>query len=112
MTDYVQIDTTLLGNAHNENKCAGQHCVIHNPSNHHMRNWAQAWNDISRSMWRVCAHSISHPDPDDLNYHRRQYGGPRAAGTYIHTCDGCCQPAPNLIPPPMSHGTITVEREK
>ena len=112
MSNYVQIDATLLGNAHNENKCAGQHCVLHNPSDHHMRNWTQAWTDVTRTMSRVCPHSLTHPDPDDVNFYRRRYGDTVTAATFVHTCDGCCQPAPDLIPPPAPRGsTVSVESE-
>jgi hypothetical protein len=38
-------------------------------------------------MERICPHGVGHPDPDDLEYKRKQ-GLPDAAG--IHGCCGCC----------------------
>jgi hypothetical protein len=35
----------VLENLHPRSGCAGQFCVIHNPSEHHMRSWALVWRD-------------------------------------------------------------------
>lgn len=74
---------TELVNVHSPDKCAGTYCPIHNPSNHHMKDWPQHWRADRRIIERICPHGVGHPDPDD----------PAAAGIHsIHGCDGCCNP--------------------
>lgn len=80
--------TQYLINVHDESKCKGRHCVMHNPSNHHMREWPLNWRDDIKVMERICPHGIGHPDPDDAAYHR-SIGKDWAL---IHGCDGCCMP--------------------
>jgi len=63
---------------HDRDKCAGEFCCIHNPSDHHMKNWPQLWRDDRKMMERTCPHGIGHPDPDDRSSFRD------------HGCDGCC----------------------
>jgi hypothetical protein len=82
----AQVGAGLLVNVHPESACAGRHCVVHNPSNHHMRGWRLNWRDDVGVMERLCPHGIGHPDPDDLAY-RRQVG----RGNRVHGCDGCCR---------------------
>lgn len=65
---------------HAKDRCAGQPCPIHNPSDHHMVTWDQRWRDDRKIMERVCEHGIGHVDPDDITTYR------------VHGCDGCCQP--------------------
>lgn len=87
---------TLVGGqkifAHLKGNCKGEHCCIHNPSNHHMREWPQNWRDDRRIMERICPHGIGHPDPDGLA-HDLQHMKP-GEGKYagVHGCDGCCNP--------------------
>ena len=72
MEDY----TTGTGQkikVHDKDKCEGEYCCIHNPSDHIMKDWP--------------THCIGHPDPDDLAFKERN-GFPDADG--IHGCDGCC----------------------
>ena len=78
----VGSDRVLL--VHSRSKCQGQHCCIHNPSDHHMRDWPQNWRGDRGIMERICPHGIGHPDPDDPKT-KSKYEG-------IHGCDGCCQP--------------------
>lgn len=78
---------TILTNVHPESACAGQHCVLHNPSDHHMRDWAAVFRADLHLMERQCRHGIGHPDPDDVAWHASQG---RSRG--IHSCDGCCRP--------------------
>lgn len=79
--------TTLIGGqtlvkVHEADKCAGEFCTIHNPSDHHMKDWPQNWRSDRGIMERMCQHGIGHPDPDDpamkFSYER------------IHGCDMCC----------------------
>lgn len=69
---------------HSAMRCQGEICCIHNPSQHHMVTWPQAWRDDVGVVGRVCPHGMWHPDPDDLKV--------RAGwtGDHAHTCDGCC----------------------
>lgn len=76
----------VLGNVHSKRKCLGETCVIHNPSNHHMRSWPLIWRDDRGIFERLCGHGIGHPDPDQHGYWRVldiEHEG-------IHGCDGCC----------------------
>lgn len=72
---------------HRKEDCAGPHCVIHNPSDHHMREWVLNWRSDRGMMERICPHGVGHPDPDDLA-HLRRIG----ADDGTHGCDGCCLP--------------------
>jgi hypothetical protein len=84
----VQVGPALL-NVHRKEDCLGPYCVIHNPSQHHMRNWALNWRSDRKMMERLCPeHGTGHPDPDDLAYKQRI--GDDDAG--VHGCCGCCVP--------------------
>jgi hypothetical protein len=72
---------------HDEDKCAGEACVIHAPSNHHMRDWPLLWRADRRMMERTCPHGIGHPDPDSVTFHHHTLG---QQGWGTHGCDGCC----------------------
>lgn len=74
------VGPVTLKNIHLADKCAGQSCSIHNPSDHHMRNWPLHWRDDRGICERTCPHGIGHPDPDGI-------------GDGVHGCDGCCQNA-------------------
>lgn len=75
-----------LINVHSRDRCEGQACVIHNPSDHKMRDWPLNWRGDRGLMERICPHGIGHPDPDDLAY--QDPDGSKAIG--VHGCDGCC----------------------
>jgi hypothetical protein len=78
----VGSDRVLI--VHPKTKCKGQNCCIHNPSDHHMRDWPQNWRGDRNLMERICPHGIGHPDPDDPNPDK------------VHGCDGCCDPNPDM----------------
>ncbi|MGE5828487.1 MAG: hypothetical protein ACM30G_09010 [Micromonosporaceae bacterium] len=97
--DLISVDVTepLFGihigravvRTHGPEKCAGEVCCIHNPSDHHMRSWPQLWREDRQLMERTCPHGVGHPDPDALAYQLRTFGEEaRHAG--VHGCDGCC----------------------
>jgi len=75
---------------HDKKDCKGQYCVIHNPSNHHMKNWPTHYRYDRGLMERICKHGVGHPDPDDLAY--KESIGINIAVESVHGCDGCCIP--------------------
>lgn len=78
--------TGVLGNVHLSAKCKGEFCVIHNPSEHHMRSWPLEWRGDKGVFERRCPHGIGHPDPDDAAFLKRVGRG----SWTTHGCDGCC----------------------
>lgn len=80
--------TTLIGgqtlvNVHPPDKCAGEFCTIHNPSDHHMKDWPQNWRQDRGIMERLCECGIGHPDLDDPTIIKFKYES-------IHGCCGHC----------------------
>lgn len=77
-------DTGVLLNVHSANACAGEHCTVHNRSDHSMRAFPQHWRSDRGIMERICPHGVGHPDPDS----------PWDEGSHewVHGCDGCCAP--------------------
>ena len=87
---YMSKYTTGTGQdlfVHGPYKCKGEFCVIHKPSNHHMREWKTHWRDDRGIMERLCEHGIGHPDPDEIN-----------DPTGIHGCDKCCAIKKDVAP--------------
>lgn len=106
---------------HPESVCAGREipCVVHSPSDHHMRNWPLNWRSDTQVMERTCPHGSGHPDPDHMAYvlsltpehdciedfleyylpkGRYSWDYPQLKCPYphlewqgIHGCDGCCR---------------------
>lgn len=74
---------------HEEWKCAGSSCCIHNPSDHHMKDWPTNWRDDLGIMERICPHGVGHPDPDALAF-IETFDQKLAETMSIHGCDGCC----------------------
>ena len=72
-------DGLVLHNIHGEHLCLDRHCVIHNPSEHHMRDWPLHWCNDRGIFERICPHGFGHPDPDQ-----------RLRVPSVHDCDGCC----------------------
>jgi hypothetical protein len=77
----------VLRAVHSPVLCSGRFCVVHNPSEHHMRSWFLNWRDDKGIFERLCPHRIGHPDPDQLAYFH-ELGLESLA---VHGCDGCCQ---------------------
>jgi hypothetical protein len=82
----MQVGKGFLYNLHPQERCAGRPCVIHNPSDHHMKDWPLNWRADKSQMERLCSHGTGHPDPDDLDYHKSQ----GRDWMSVHGCDGCC----------------------
>lgn len=81
-------DRGVMVKTHRPDRCKGQFCVIHNPSNHHMRKWPTVIRtDKMYLVERLCDHGVGHPDPDSLAYFIRV--GYDSLG--VHGCDGCCR---------------------
>lgn len=76
-----------LWSIHPESRCAGKPCVIHNPTDHHMRSWPLHWRDDRKLFERICPCGVGHPDPDQYDYWRES--GQEHQG--IHGCCGCCR---------------------
>lgn len=83
----VLAENAVLRNVHSAEKCAGQYCVFHNPSDHHMREWPTMYRTEKGLMERICPHGFGHPDPDDAAYHVSR----GAVWVTVHGCDGCCK---------------------
>ena len=79
-----------LVRVHPPNRCGGEVCVIHNPTDHPMREWPIVMRETL--ILRVCPHGNKHPDPDSLSYFVNQWEsiGLSADRWRGHTCDGCC----------------------
>lgn len=100
----VPLYGVILGSVHSEWKCHGRPCVIHRPTNHRMRKWPLAWRDEPGIFDRVCAHGISHPDPDQFDYWRSE--GLMHHG--MHSCDSCCAEHKITAAPPARPGSTRV----
>lgn len=75
---------------HPPDRCLGV-CVIHNPSENHMRDWPMMWSVPDMCMFRECSHHVWHPDYDHIDYAMRA-GHPTTFA--FHTCceEKCCEP--------------------
>jgi len=83
---------------HSKEDCEGEYCCIHNPSDHHMKDWPTCWRQDRGMMERICPHGIGHPDPDDIAFKKRvaiKYKRP-SYDSGIHGCDGCCEEKKNV----------------
>lgn len=78
-------------------------CVVHNPSDHKMRDWPLHWRGDRGLMERLCPHGVGHPDPDDIAFKKRTRGEAAATTEAVHGCDGCCMEL-NTINPPDDEG--------
>ena len=65
---------------HPKEKCKGEICCIHNPSDHCMRSFTQHWRGDRGIIERICPHGVGHPDPDQE----------MPECEWVHGCDGCC----------------------
>jgi hypothetical protein len=85
MEDYIT-GTNQKVRVHEKWICKGNYCCIHNPSDHHMKDWPTNWRQDRFMMERICPHGIGHPDPDDIAWKKRMGYNADA----VHGCDGCC----------------------
>jgi hypothetical protein len=75
---------------HDESVCHGRPCVIHNPSDHHMRDWPTHFREDRYLMERTCKHGVGHPDPDDVAWQESRADPEDAWAISVHGCCGCC----------------------
>lgn len=72
MTEELRPDQALLEHSdvilskvHDSSLCAGEHCTIHNRSDHPLRSWRQHWRSDRGIMERLCPTcGCGIPDPD------------------------------------------------
>lgn len=69
---------------HRKDMCSGN-CCIHNPSDHHMKDFPTHWRDDRGLMERICKHGVGHPDPDDLAYKKKM-----GMDIKVESVHGCC----------------------
>lgn len=78
---------------HGPDRCAGGICVVHNPSDHHMKDWPLSFRmDLGALAFRECPHLVPHPDPDSLAYMAARLGITTAISLLLHQCceQACC----------------------
>lgn len=95
MEEYIT-GTNQHIKVHNKANCRGYNCVIHNPSDHPMKNFPTNWRGDRYLMERICSHGVGHPDPDDLAFKAILFGKTQSGLNNlnyesVHGCDGCCQ---------------------
>ena len=78
----------LMTSVHARSDCATDTCVLHNPTDNHMREWPLIWRDDRLIFERICEHGIGHPDLDQRKYWKETFGDENSMG--VHGCDGCC----------------------
>lgn len=93
----VQLEGGQRIYAHLKEDCQTKYCPVHNPSNHHMREWPQNFRHDIYRMERLCPHGVGHPDPDDINTDT------------VHGCDGCCL---SKVPEPDRKSAIEHTKKK
>ena len=76
----------ILTNVHPVAACESRVCVLHNPSEHNMRDFHMLYREDKGLMERICPHGIGHPDPDSLAY----FNSVGLESMRVHGCDGCC----------------------
>lgn len=88
MMSYRLPDGSKLVNVHSPENCAGQVCVIHNPTDHHMVDMHLQWRGDRAIFERICDHGVGHPDPDQFTF----WESIDRIDEAVHGCDGCCRP--------------------
>lgn len=91
--DMISLHDGRILQVHGADQCRLEHCCIHNPSDHPLKDRPLSWSQPIHTMFRMCEHDLPHPDPDDLEYKAAtlDFGLLEAiTSTHIHHCDGCC----------------------
>lgn len=62
-THQLEHSDVVISGVHHRGRCAGEHCTIHNMSDHSKRSWVQAWDHRGmRRIHPVTGHSYKDPD--------------------------------------------------
>jgi hypothetical protein len=112
-TYHTLVGGQKITNVHAETaQCRLVGCAVHNPTDHHMKNWPQHFRDPRVEaatfglhpglMERVCEHGVGHPDPDHMRWYRSCHSEIEATTEGIHGCDGCCWPPEDDSPITLS----------
>lgn len=84
MSSDVFVDGIHLINVHDETQCAGRACVIHNPTDHRMRDHRLHWRSDRRIFERLCpVCGCGCPDPSQFEFWRE-------TGREWQMVHGCC----------------------
>lgn len=57
---------------HNASVCAGQHCPLHNPSDHEYRQYPLDWDSLTGVMIRLLPSGETVIDPDEYRLHQKE----------------------------------------
>lgn len=91
MSSWDVIGTPAQGpvKTHGIDQCAGALCVIHNPSDHPLKDAPLSFRmDRMALAERHCEHGVGHPDPDSVAH----FDSLGIRGMGVHGCCGsrCC----------------------
>ena len=87
--DRLTDDSDTVWKVHKREKCGGEFCCIHNPSDHPLKDAKLVLRkDLFKYGFaeRICIDGIGHSDPDAVAFYAKQ--GNHGLG--VHGCDGCC----------------------
>lgn len=87
--DLFSMPDGALLRTHPPDRCEGEFCCVHKPSDHPLNTAPLNWRGDVQVMERTCDHGIGHPDPDHLTF-VRALNPDDAEGQSVHGCDGCC----------------------
>lgn len=90
--DIYSVPGQGIVRTHGTALCRGRPCCVHDPSDHHMRDWPLTF-DMERAALgvRTCPHGLTHPDPDSIAYFYGTALHPnQLARLLLHACDDCC----------------------
>lgn len=85
-TFLINKDGETIKDVHYHDKCEGQGCPIHHPSNHPLKNAHMTWRN--GHILRVCEHGVAHWDADDIAYRQRTSG--RGQAYHCGCLCNCC----------------------
>jgi hypothetical protein len=71
--DIIVLHDGTTMTTHGRARCALEHCCIHNPSDHPLRNAPLSWLKSINLMLRICPCSQPHPDPDSMDWLRSRF---------------------------------------
>lgn len=80
--------TMRFTNIHRRSECAGENCIVHNPSDTvaNREDWPYSFRADGR-IERFCKHGVGHADVDQVNFLKKTRGGDHWG---VHGCCGCC----------------------